>query len=123
MQSIHPDESPSVRYCRDNDLNTFPGLEDRDHWLVLPISNGRDADALTRSNWRVVLADLGGESETLEILWFRHWAVGWTEVAIIHPSRKGDADGWLKALNDYPVACEEDFSALEYEEREEEGSL
>lgn len=112
----HPDECPTVAQAREAG-DTFPGLHDREAWLVLPIRNGRDADALERSNWRIILADLGGEDvDTLEVHRWHHWAVGWYELALIHPSRRAAADAWRKALNDYPVADDMDHSDLEWEE-------
>lgn len=101
--------------------DTFPGLREhgREDWYILPIQTSRDADALARSNWRTVLADLGGESETLEVHRWRHWACGWYELAIIHPDRASEAHAWQKALNDYPVADDMDYSELEAEDEAE----
>lgn len=117
MVHLHPDESPTIAQARDQG-ETFPGLREhnREGWLLLPISQTRDSEPLNRSNFHMVIKDLGGESETLEVHRWGHWACGWVELAIIHPDRREEADGWRKALNDYPVACDEDFSELETEE-------
>ena len=93
-------------------------LGERQDWFVLPVGTNRDADALTRSNWRVVVADLGGESDDLEIHRFGHWACGWFEIAIVRPDTEAakSAEEWEAALSDYPVASDDDFSNEEQEE-------
>ena len=118
--TLHPDECPTIGQHRIITGDTFPGLRahDREQWLLLPISQTRDSDALERSNFRVVLKDLGGESETLEVHRFGHWACGWYEIAIIAPERSGEANAWKRALNNYPVADDTDFSELEWEDGE-----
>lgn len=97
----------------------------------------RDSDALSRSNFTVILRDLEehhGDDETdgvpdVTVERFRDWAYGWTEhvlVRVERPTRWAELDAptdawrsaveWLEALESYPVADEEAWSALELEE-------
>ena len=82
----------------------------------------RDSDALTRSNFRCMLAALGGESETVIVVRERHWAVGWVEWIAIHKTDDKalqTADEIQAHLEDYPVLDDDDFSDLETEEAAE----
>lgn len=77
----------------------------------------RDSDALTRSNFQVMLRDLGPDNVT--IVREGHWAVGWIEWIAIHESKTDlveEADEMLQSLEDYPVLDDEHFSELETEE-------
>jgi len=88
-------------------------------WLVAPVSQTRDSGTLTRSNFRVVLADLGGEeNEDLQVHRFGHWGPGWFEIIIVRPdsATAAKAEEWETALADYPVADESDYSELEHED-------
>lgn len=79
----------------------------------------RDSDCLERSNFRSILAKLGGESETVLVVRDSHWAVGWVETLRIVETDEAalrTADAILEKLQDYPIVDEEDFSGLEYEE-------
>jgi hypothetical protein len=82
----------------------------------------RDSDALTRSNFRVMLKALGGESDTVRVVREGHWAVGWVEWIAIHESDAKSleiADELKASLEDYPVLSDDDFSELEMEEANE----
>lgn len=94
-------------------------LPDRQDWIVCPVIQTRDSGPLDRSNFRVVLADLGGESETVEVHRFGHWGPGWYEIIIVHPDLADKVEEWEAALSDYPVASDDDYSELEYEEASE----
>jgi len=94
-------------------------LEDRQDWLVLPCEQNRDSEPLSRSNFDVLLNDFGGESETVEVHRFGHWACGWFEIIIVHPSLKEKVEDWERALEDYPVADDEDLSEKEMVEANE----
>lgn len=105
------------------------GLEDRQDWLVAPVAQNRDSDALERSNFRVVVRDLQklderdretGE-ESFEIHRFGHWACGWFEIILVQPGSEAEkcCNDWEAALADYPIADESDFSELECEEENE----
>lgn len=98
------------------------GCKDRQDWLVVEcIGQNRDSDALARSNFRVVLKDLGGESDDVEVHRFGHWACGWFEIVIVRPDSAAHAKAqeWVCALSDYPIASNEDFSELEQEDANE----
>lgn len=100
------------------------GLPNRQEWLVVPVGTNRDADALQRSNWAVVTADLEKQPATsyddpdVEIHRFGHWACGWFEVALVRPGSPAAeaAERWECALSDYQVADENHFSDLEHTE-------
>lgn len=83
------------------------------------LGQSRDSNALERSNFRIGLGELGGESETVHVVREGHWAVGWVEWIAIHqdnPAAVLAADQMLCALSDYPVLNDEDFSELELED-------
>ncbi len=101
------------------------GLDDRQEWLVCPVGVNRDSDCLIRSNWAVVTSELIACSEMTEqgepdceVHEFGHWACGWFKIAIVRPGSKAAevAELWENALSEYPVACDDHFSNLEYEE-------
>lgn len=81
-------------------------------WLLIA-GRTRDSDALAESNFAAVLRTLGGESETVEVLRFHHWACGWVEEIAVHPSRRAEVEAIAERLEDYPVLDEDDFSARE----------
>jgi len=82
------------------------------------LSRHRDSDLLTESNFECGLREIGGESDTVNVVRESHWAVGWVEWIAIHESDTkalAIADEILCALSDYPVVDEGDFSEREYE--------
>ncbi len=93
-------------------------LDDRQNWLVLPCGQNRDSEALDLSNFENALEILGGESETVEVHRFGHWACGWIEIIIVQPDTEEHSKALEieSALENYPVLNDEDFSAREYEE-------
>lgn len=98
------------------------GLPDQQHWLVAPCGTNRDADALTRSNFRCCLKALGGESETVQVHRFGHWGPGWFEIILIDPANSEAvkaAEEMENSLADYPVLDESDYSQEETEEANE----
>ena len=79
----------------------------------------RDSDVLARSNFRVALKALGGESETVIVVREGHWACGWIEWIAIHESDKKSleiANEIYCSIQDYAVLDDSDFSELEYSE-------
>lgn len=56
-------------------------------YYVMPIMQTRDSEALERSNFAVALGRLGGESETVRVHRFRHWACGWFDLLLVHPEQ------------------------------------
>ena len=51
--------------------------------LLVVLTRSRDSDILSESNWEVALERLGGESDTVEIHRFGHWACGWWEALCV----------------------------------------
>jgi hypothetical protein len=89
------------------------GLDDRQAWLVAPCGLNRDSGVCGESNWHAQLASLGGESDTLEIHRFGHWACGWLEIVIVHPSRADEVEEIANALADYPILDDNDLGERE----------
>ena len=83
------------------------------------LSQNRDSDALTRSNFERGLALIGGESETVQVVRERHWACGWVEWIGIHEDNAeaiAKAEAILEKLDGYPVLDDDHFSELEWNE-------
>jgi hypothetical protein len=82
------------------------------------LTQNRDSDALTRSNFISALEMLGGESDNVQIFRFGHWACGWWEALTV----KRDTPEYKIALDiesgleDYPVVNEAHWSELEFNE-------
>ena len=87
-------------------------LPDKQDWLTGP-TRTRDSNTLDESNFHATLDQLGGESRTVEIHRFGHWACGWCEVIMVAPN--SDAARTLEKianqLSRYPVLDERDYSA------------
>ena len=98
-------------------LDNYAGEIPEDKWHVV-LTQSRDSEILTKSNWAVALEELGGESEHVEIHRFGHWACGWWEALCVAK----DSEAWEPAkemhdsLSDYPVLDEEHHSEMETEE-------
>lgn len=69
------------------------GLPDRQDWEVLPVSRSRDNDD---PKFRRKLKKLGGESATVEVHRFRHWAIGWFEIILVAPEAGMARSAWTK---------------------------
>jgi len=88
-------------------------------WLVAPVSQTRDSGTIDRSNFRVCLRQLGGESDTVQVHRFGHWGPGWYEIIVIDPADEtavAAAVGIETRLADYPILDEDDHSELEHQE-------
>ena len=97
--------------------DSYFGAEWPEYFVFL--SQCRDSDALTRSNFECGLRALGGESDSVLVVRERHWAVGWVEWIAIHEANAEAilaADEMSCALSDYPVLDESHFSELEWDE-------
>lgn len=90
--------------------------EERQDWLVAPVSRTRDTGAFRDSNFEVALELLGGEGEQVESHRFGHWGPGWFEIILVHPDLKDKLEEIDARLEDYPLLDEEDYSARCYEE-------
>ena len=98
-----------------NDIRGL-NLHDRQGWLVCPVIRTRDSGCLEESNWSAMLEVLGGESDTVEVHRFGHWANGWFEIILVDPSDLVSVNVATEAestLMDYPVLDEEDWSDRE----------
>ena len=85
--------------------------------LYVVLGRNRESDLLSESNWECALKRLGGESETVEIHSFGHWACGWLEYLCVREKSK-EYDEALKIedeLEGYPVLDEDDWSEREDE--------
>jgi len=66
-------------------------LEDREHWIVAPVSINRDTeDAETLSNWQALQNQLDQHEIDYEVHRFGHWANGWFEIILVEPSEKSE---------------------------------
>jgi hypothetical protein len=87
-------------------------------WLVV-LAHTRDSDLMAESNWRTVLAYLGGERGDVAIERASHWGPGWVEYMLVNPFNVElveKAEAVRAQLDDYPVFDEEDWSRSEMEE-------
>ena len=100
---------PSAFDSFDNYLGDVPN----DTWRCL-LTRSRDSNALTESNWRIALQKLGGESESVVIHRFGHWACGWWEALAVDETSDSYAKALElhKSLEDYPVLDDDDYSQL-----------
>jgi len=100
------------------------------------LSQHRDSDPITRSNYRVMMRELERIAETLPApetdgehdqgaSWFydfhaSHWAVGWIEHLLIRrdapDEMQREAYEMLAALEEYPVLSDDDLIELESNE-------
>jgi len=80
--------------------------------LEVLMTRSRDSDLLTESNWDSALKSLGGESDSVVIHRFGHWACGWWEALCVEPGTDAHntALDLEAALASYPVLDEEDWS-------------
>ena len=111
------------------------GLDDQQDWLVVPVFQNRDSEALELSNFRVIQADLErvqaengdptSEEADVEVHRFGHWANGWFEIILVRPESPAAkrAEYWEEKLENYPIADENDFSELEFEQENGESVL
>mgnify|MGYP001617057384 CR=1 FL=1 len=99
-----------------NYLGERPGEE----WDCL-LTQNRDSDCLSRSNFRSALKELGGESESIEVHRFGHWACGWWEALAVKQGTPEHAIALQieQRIYGYPVVDDDDFSELESEEADD----
>lgn len=98
-------------------------LPEQQEWLVVPVCQTRDSEALSRSNFRVALemleeTDSDEKDSDYETHSFNHWGPGWFDIIIVKPGTKAHdvAKDIESRLEDYPVLDEGDWSELESEE-------
>lgn len=91
-------------------------LPDHQEWFVCSCTQNRDSTILEESNFAQALKYLGGESETVEVHRFGHWACGWFEIIIVNPSREPEVTALEAKLENYPVLSDDDLSERESKE-------
>lgn len=97
-------------------------LDEREDWLVLPVSQTRDSGCLAQSNFDTALEIMGGESDNVEVHRFGHWGPGWFEIIIFNPAVPDlleKAEDIERCLENYPVLNDEDLSLREQEDARE----
>jgi hypothetical protein len=83
------------------------------------LSQTRDSDALTRSNFTCAIEQIG---KGIAVSHERHWACGWIETILIpeeNTQALAIAEKILDKLENYPVLNEDHYSELEYTEEQE----
>jgi len=101
------------------------GLREQQDWLVLPVCQTRDSEALPKSNFRVALrwlseTDSDEKESDYEQHSFNHWGPGWFDIIIVKPGTKANdiAEEIEASLEEYPILDEMDWSELELEEQD-----
>lgn len=95
-------------------------LADRMEWVVVPVIRTRDSGPLEESNFAAALKILGGEQEDLvEVHRFGHWANGWFEIILAHPSLEDKVQEIQRCLENYPVLDESDHCRREEDDYQE----
>ncbi|CAB4196358.1 hypothetical protein UFOVP1299_76 [uncultured Caudovirales phage] len=82
------------------------------------LTQHRDSDLVTRSNFISALAELGGESDTVRVVRESHWLVGWLEWIAIHQddvSALAKAENMGAKIKIYPILDEDRYSSMEYD--------
>jgi hypothetical protein len=105
------------------------GLDSEDNYLGTPLSElaslyvvmtrSRDSSFLTQHNWEQALALLGGESDSVVIHRFGHWACGWWEALCVTEDKKQAGQAIVDAIERYPLLNEQEFSEKEREAAQE----
>lgn len=85
-------------------------------WYVAPFSRNRDSGPIAESNFAVGLKELGGESDTVQVHRFGHWANGWFELVLVQPGTQAEriANELERSLENYPVLDDMDLSEREH---------
>lgn len=99
-------------------------LEDREDWLLAPVSQTRDSATLDRCNFssfKAALAEVDPTGEDHETHRFGHWGPGWYEIIIIRPGSKAadEAERLEARLENYPVLDEDALFEAEHEDAAE----
>lgn len=90
---------------------------EREDWLIAATQAPDWGSVLQRSNFRSMLAKLGGESEDVAVE-YAGGAVGKIDYLLVRPGSPAavEAERLNARLSDYPVVDEEDLGELEYSE-------
>lgn len=98
-------------------LSNYIGEIPEDKWFCL-LTQTRDSDCLTRSNFICALDLLGGEGDNVKVFRFGHWACGWWEALAISKSDEKAfriANEIERKIEAYPVLNDDHFSEKEHE--------
>lgn len=120
--TTHTDQALAVARETGWDLTAYA---DEREWEGVGIAPGgvhRESEIHARSNHRVIVADLSRRfGDAIDVAHFGHAMVGWVD-EIVYDTGNADVRAqvakWVAALEEYPVASDEDYSALELEELE-----
>lgn len=100
------------------------GLNGEEHgisnWYVVACVT-RDDDSVRRSNFRVLLRDAERDGVDVETHTFSHWGCGQFDLLLCRDDERGTAwaTAWATALEDYPIADDDDHGMLEEDDRRE----
>jgi hypothetical protein len=106
--------------------HSFAYYGDREGWSIA-LTVHRDSEALDRSNWEVITADIlaiptdGDPADGLPdaaIESASHFLVGWVDYLLVRPGSSAErrALEWREKLDNYPVADEDHYYELEWNE-------
>ncbi len=83
-------------------------------------NRARDSELIYEANFETILERLGGESDTVKVVRFRHWAWGWVDAILVHEKALAllyDANEMRKSIEeDYPVLDEDRYDELVHDE-------
>ena len=105
---------------RFDSLSNYLGETDFPGWFVV-LTENRDSNCLERCNFQEALTRLGGESDSVVIHRFGHWACGWWEALCVLTGTEEFAKGEEieERLSDYPILNKDIYSEMEQEEANE----
>lgn len=107
-----------MKYCefKPTSFDRHITLENREDWLVMPVSINRDTEScVTLSNWQVCQDMMDKDNIEYEIHNFGHWACGWFEILIVHPDSQDFVEEIEGLLSEYPILNDEHHSNMELE--------
>lgn len=89
------------------------------NWYATPFMHTRDSNALDESNYEVIFRELRENfPNTATDHRFDHWGFGWYERVYVRADDAVAIDAvqrWVSALEDYPIANEEDYYRKEWD--------
>ena len=97
---------------------SFAYWGEREGWGIA-LTQHRDSDTVERSNWRVIVPDMLAQyPDDAAVESASHWAVGWVEHLLVRPGTAAyaAAERWAAKLANYPLADEDDYGQLEWDE-------
>ena len=89
-------------------------------WGLTPFSVNRDSDILNQSNFKVISEDLMKRfPKSVDILKSSHFLCGWFDQLMVKTTSRAAFQAvydWDVKPDDYPVASDDDYSDMQYEE-------